>query len=181
MPGGKGANQAAAAARLGAAVAMIGRVGQDAFGREIVANLAAQGVQTGGIVPDEVEPSGIAMIVVDEAGENTIVMAPGANGAVSAGRCGARASDLLSAGQLSGAAIRDSPACGAAGHRSGRRAGRARVVLNPAPAYRVPPDFLAGVYALIVNETEAELLSERVCAQPGRGGDCGSCVARVGP
>jgi ribokinase len=157
VPGGKGANQAAAAARLGASVAMVGRVGRDAFGQEIVANLAAQGVQTDHIMVDDPSPSGIAMIVVDAAGENTIVVAPGANGAVAVDDV-ERARELLSTASylvlqfeiplpVVRAAISLASSLGV------------RVVLNPAPAVRVAPEFFAGVYALVVNETEAQTFS----------------------
>ena len=77
VPGGKGANQAAAAARLGAAVTMLGRVGQDAFGDAMLDNMMMQGVETGYILRDRREPSGIALIQIQEDGDNSIVVAPG--------------------------------------------------------------------------------------------------------
>ena len=79
FPGGKGANQAVAAARAGAAVAMHGCLGDDAFGRERLASLRAAGVSTAGVRLVAGAASGIAQIAVDRAGENTIVVAPGAN------------------------------------------------------------------------------------------------------
>lgn len=79
IPGGKGANQAVAAARLGGDVYMIGRVGQDSYGRTLRANLSAQGIDVESVQVDSASTSGIAMITVDEAGSNTIVVAPGAN------------------------------------------------------------------------------------------------------
>jgi len=79
--GGKGANQAVACARLGAETFMLGRVGRDAFGEELVAGLEADGVRCDYVVRDEAA-SGIAVIIVDESGENAIVVAPGANAAM---------------------------------------------------------------------------------------------------
>jgi len=79
--GGKGANQAVAAARLGAKVAMVGKVGSDAFGAESIRQLEGHGVDCSH-VGIEYGPSGIAVITVAEGGQNTIVVVPGANGAV---------------------------------------------------------------------------------------------------
>lgn len=80
--GGKGANQAVAAARLGVPTRLVGRVGNDAFGAELISGLRQSGVRTEGIVPDESTHSGVASITVDEAGENTIAIVAGANGRV---------------------------------------------------------------------------------------------------
>src|SRR5580692_9481804 len=78
-PGGKGANQAVAAARLGADVRMVGCVGDDDFGRRLLAALAAEGVDAEGVRVVRSVPTGLAMIAVDETGENLIVVASGAN------------------------------------------------------------------------------------------------------
>ena len=78
-PGGKGANQAVAAARLGGQVTMVGRVGTDAFGDALLQNLAANGVDHHLVLRDEEAASGVAIIVVDDAGENVIVVLSGAN------------------------------------------------------------------------------------------------------
>ena len=82
-PGGKGANQAVAAARLGAAVRMVGCVGDDAFGQQLLANLQAEGVKTDHVRTIPGTPTGLAMIAVDSSAENLIVVAPGANHEVS--------------------------------------------------------------------------------------------------
>jgi ribokinase len=82
IPGGKGANQAVAAARLGAEVRMIGRVGADAFGTQLREGLRQDGVDVGGVAVDGSEPSGAALIVVDGSGQNQITVAPGANAKV---------------------------------------------------------------------------------------------------
>ena len=78
-PGGKGANQAVAAARLGAAVRMVGCVGDDDFGRTLLANLRTEGIDAGAVRTIQKEPTGLALIAVDEKGENIIIVAPGAN------------------------------------------------------------------------------------------------------
>jgi ribokinase len=82
-PGGKGANQAVAAARLGAEVRMVGCVGDDAFGQQLLANLQAEGVKTDHVRTIPGTPTGLAMIAVDSSAENLIVVAPGANHEVS--------------------------------------------------------------------------------------------------
>lgn len=179
VPGGKGANQAAAAARLGASVAIVGRVGHDDLGQAIVDNLRSQGVDASRVRRDAQRPSGIAMIVVNDAGENTIVVASGANGAVSV-------TDLESArGLLSEAhylvmqfeipldtvrsAIDMAAELGL------------RVVLNPAPAYAVPAGFMNGVFALVVNETEAETLAGQPVTDIASAARAAHVLQRQGP
>jgi len=157
VPGGKGANQAAAAARLGASVEMLGRVGKDAFGEAMLANLHAQGVGVAHIRCDEATPGGIAMIVVDERGENAIVVAPGANGQVSLDDLHSWRDLLTTARYLILQFEIPLPVVRAAIALAATLG--LRVILNPAPAYRVESDFLAGVYALVANEIEAELLT----------------------
>jgi ribokinase len=156
--GGKGANQAVAAARLGARVGMIGRVGADGFGAALRAALARDGIDTTQVSTDAKEPTGVAMILVEDGGENRIVLAPGANGAVSPAEIDAAwpliASCRVLAVQLEipMAAVRHAIGCG-------RRAG-AIVVLNPAPAPDGLPDGLwAGIDLLVPNETEAARLT----------------------
>src|SRR4051812_31837696 len=80
-PGGKGANQAVAAARLGARVAMVGRLGSDAFGAQLRQNLRGEGIDDTWIAEGP-EPTGVASIMVDRAGQNLIAVAPGANAAL---------------------------------------------------------------------------------------------------
>src|SRR5512139_2880023 len=79
FPGGKGANQAVAAARQGAVVSFVGCVGDDAFGRQLVAGLKAEGIDTTFITVSEGAPTGVALITLDAAGKNSIVVASGAN------------------------------------------------------------------------------------------------------
>src|SRR5512134_1845375 len=83
IPGGKGANQAVAAARQAASVAMVGRVGNDSFGPELINNLRQNNVDTSHVQTDSRAASGTAIIIVDENGQNSIVLSPGGNGKVS--------------------------------------------------------------------------------------------------
>ncbi len=157
VPGGKGANQAAAAARLGVRVEMLGRVGADAFGEAMLANLYAQGVGTAHVRRDHANPSGIALITVDERGENAIVVAPGANGRVSVEDVEG-AEDVIKQAQFLLMQFEvPLPTVRAAIGLASRWG--VRVILNPAPAQAVRPDFFQGVYCLVANETEAEILT----------------------
>lgn len=157
IPGGKGANQAAAAARLGAEVAMVGRVGADAFGSGLIDNMRSQGVDVSNARIDPGAPSGIAMIIVDGRGENSIVVAPGANGQVDLDDL-RQARELLSRAKYLVMQFEiPLPVVGRAIELA--REMDLSVVLNPAPAYSVEPSFLAGVSCLVANETEAEVLT----------------------
>jgi ribokinase len=148
--GGKGANQAVAAARFGASVAMVGAVGDDANGRAIVANLVQQGV---GVDDVAVVPgtSGVAPIWVDGAGMNRIIIVPGANALVSAEAAAAavrRIGPAVVVGQF------EVPqAASAAAFAAAREIG-ATTILNPAPGARVEPTLLAVTDWLVPNETE---------------------------
>jgi len=163
-PGGKGANQAVAAARLGGHVAMIGRVGRDSFGESLADNLRANGVEASGVGRDPDQPTGTAVIVVEEGGQNMIAVAPGANLAVGRAeveRAAARLrrSDLLVMQlEIPLAAIEQAVA-------AGRRAG-ASVLLNAAPARSLERSLLGQLDVLVVNEGEAALLSDQ--AEPVR-------------
>jgi ribokinase len=157
IPGGKGANQAAATARLGARVEMIGRVGGDAFGRALRENMAGLGVGVDHVTEDADAPSGIAMIEVDARGENTIVVAPGANGRVTLDDVRA-AADLFSRARYLIMQF-EVPLDVVRGAIALAREAGLPVILNPAPAYPLDADFLQGVHYLVVNETEAQTLT----------------------
>ena len=154
-PGGKGANQAVAAARLGAPVRMAGAVGRDAFGDQLRAGLAEAGVDTG-MVETVDGPSGIAAIATGDAGENNIVVVPGANAAVTPARLEAlspqlaEASMLLSQLEISIACI-EWLAAFAERHDI-------PLMLDPAPACAVPPSILRRVTWLTPNESETATL-----------------------
>jgi ribokinase len=152
-PGGKGANQAVAAARLGNDVVMVGRVGDDDAGAQLVEALAADGVDTSHVEATRGAPTGIAMIAVNEGGENTIVVSPGANARVSE-------EDVVSASHvLAGAGVTlvqlEIPieAVAAAARLAG-----GTVVLNPAPARELPRWLLDDVDVLVPNRGELAAL-----------------------
>ncbi len=161
IPGGKGANQACAAARLsgGHPVVMIGRVGFDASADHLRASLAASGADTSRIHGCRAAPTGVALIWVDRKGQNSIVIAPGANGELSAADMETERSAFVSAAcalfQL------ETPLeAVAAGLRLARENG-VLSILDPAPAQPLPPGLLALVGLLTPNESEACLLAGR--------------------
>lgn len=153
--GGKGANQAVAAARLGAAVTMVGRVGDDARGMVLLAALGAAGIDCL-VVRDADRSTGAALIEVDSAGQNSIAVAPGANYAVDATQVDVAVQRLSSGDVLLLQLEVPVPAVEqaiVAGEQHG-----ARVVLNAAPAGRLAPDVLRLADTVIVNEIEASVL-----------------------
>jgi ribokinase len=157
-PGGKGANQAVAAARMGAHVTMIGAVGDDAHGRAMLGTIGAEGVDATHVKTVPGAATGVALITVEErTGENTIVVAPGANAAVTpadvaAARGVIGASDILLV-QLETPLATVRAAAELAGSVG------TSVVLNAAPAQPLPLDLLAMVDVLVVNESEAATLA----------------------
>ena len=156
-PGGKGANQAVAAARLGAPVTMIGRIGADGFGETLAANLKAAGASTERLIIDPDAPTGIALIQVDDGGQNTIVVVAGANGRLTPADIHAAHPAITSAGAV--VAQLEVPL--AAVEAALRLAHSAQVltVLNPAPAQTLPDELLAATDILVPNETEASQLT----------------------
>lgn len=164
-PGGKGANQAVAAARMGADVAFVGRVGADEFGALLTRSLSHAGVDVGG-VHEVGRPTGVAFIQVDAAGENTIVVAPGANAELTPE---AAASALAGGCSVLCLQLEVPLETVLAAARAGRAAG-AKVLLNLAPAVALSAAQLADVTHLVVNEHEAGLLlglpAARVSAEP---------------
>ncbi|MFF3912572.1 ribokinase [Streptomyces sp. NPDC001852] len=157
IPGGKGSNQAIAAARAGATVSMIGAVGNDAFGLRLRDTLEHSGVDTDFLRTVE-GPSGTAHIVVDDEGANSIVVIPGANGTVdhlSPGDEGliASADTLLLQLEIPLRAV-------VLGAAAARRHG-VRTVLTPSPAQPLPPELLAATDLLVPNEYEAVTLTGR--------------------
>lgn len=157
FPGGKGANQSVAAARLGAPVRMIGRVGTDKFGDTLLATLQADGVDTRFVQQDAQAASGVALITVSADGQNTIVVAAGANGRLSTADVQAAEDAFADAVVVVLQLEIPLPAVEAAA-RLGRKHGAA-VVLNPAPAQPLSAELLALADYLVPNQSELELLS----------------------
>lgn len=157
LPGGKGANQAVAAARLGAPVAFIGCVGDDDFGRTARAVLAAEGIDTTHLHTMAGTPTGVAMILVDGAGQNCIALAGGANALLDTAQVDAAAA------LIEGAALfvcqLESPLAVVRHAIAIAHAAGVPVLLNPAPAQALPADVLAQVDVLVPNETEAAVLA----------------------
>jgi ribokinase len=154
FPGGKGANQAVAAARLGTQVSMLGRVGRDNFGDYLLDNLKSNNVDTSLVQRDNAS-TGAAIIVVDADGQNSILLSPGANGKVSTSdveHASFSTFDLL----LLQLEIPTPTVLRAA--QLARQSG-VRVLLNPAPAKELPDELIALADFLIPNETELSLLT----------------------
>jgi len=157
--GGKGANQAVAARRAGAAVTFIGKRGADPPGEAIARRLAEEGIGTEGFLTDPAAPTGAAFIAVDPAGQNQIVVAPGANAALTADDLLA-CLPLLKGGRVLLAQLETPLATMREALRAGRAAGMVSI-LNPAPAAPVGPEIFRAVDLLVPNEQEAALLADR--------------------
>jgi ribokinase len=154
FPGGKGANQAVAAAKLGAPTMLVGRLGRDAFGQQLRSFLAAQGVDLGFVHDTDETHSGTAIITVADA-DNTIVVVPGANGMVSADDVSAPA---IAQGDIAVSQF-EIPLPAIAAFFARARAAGARTILNPAPAAKFGRELLDLVDVLILNETELGFLT----------------------
>ncbi len=156
-PGGKGANQAVAASRLGGDVAFISKTGNDIFGEQSIENLRSEGVNTENMVVDQENPSGVALITVDSKAENCIVVAPGSNMTL-------KPDDIDKAVKQIGMAeivllqleipIETVEYATRIAYRNNKK-----VVLNPAPAQKLSDSILKSIYILTPNETEAEILT----------------------
>ena len=157
VPGGKGANQAVAAARLGATVTMVGRVGEDTFGQQLRANLDAAGVDLTHVVTDPEAASGAALIAVDHQGQNSIVVAPGANARLSVSDVEKAETAIAGADAVLLQLEIPLPVVQRAAELA--RAGGAKVILNPAPAQALPQELLDLVDVLIPNESETAVLT----------------------
>ncbi|MEU8260727.1 ribokinase [Micromonospora sp. NPDC048999] len=162
VPGGKGANQAIAAVRAGASCVFLGAIGSDAFGVTLKARITAAGVDTSQLRV-VYGASGVALVMVNASGENTILVVPGANGAFTGltqeELHAVREADVLVA-QLE-VPVETVTEAAVAAHAAGTR-----VVLNAAPARPVPAELLAAVDLLVVNETEARTLTGRGRNEP---------------
>ncbi len=167
-PGGKGANQAVACARLGAPTRMVGRVGDDLFGEQLRISLRSAGVQDDDVLTTP-GPSGVALIAVDDAAENTIVIVPGANGAVSVEDI-PRLERALDGAHILLLQLETPLATVVAAARTARARG-VTVILDPAPALPLPDELYTLADILTPNESEAQaLLGGRRPVDPVRAG-----------
>ncbi|MFC7893065.1 ribokinase [Streptomyces sp. NPDC057381] len=153
-PGGKGANQAVAAARLGARTALLARVGDDDYGRLLLDSQRAAGVDTVGVLVGGA-PTGVALITVDPSGDNSIVVSPGANGRLAPGDVRAAAS-LFHASRVVSTQLEVPLETVVEVVRS--LAPGSRFVLNPSPPLPLPREVLDACDPLIVNEHEAKVV-----------------------
>ncbi|MEM5366232.1 ribokinase [Paraburkholderia azotifigens] len=158
VAGGKGGNQAVAAARLGAQVAMLGCVGADANGAQLRAGLEAEGIECAALETSQAAPTGVALIIVDDGSQNAIVIIAGSNGEVTPETI-ARHEAALAAAQVVICQLETPPASVRAALAAARRLGKT-VILNPAPATGpLPEDWLPLIDYLIPNELEAATLT----------------------
>lgn len=155
--GGKGGNQAVAAAKLGAPVKIIGRIGKDDFGKQLRSSLNTVGVDTRYLSEDADAPTGVALISVDDKGQNSIIVAPGANARVTRQDVDA-ARDALREARVVMAQLEIPLDTVAYAMRVAHDAG-ALTILNPAPAQPLSRELFQDVDVLIPNETEASQLT----------------------
>jgi ribokinase len=171
--GGKGANQAVMAARLGASVRVVTKVGGDMFGQQTVRNYSEQGIDTRYVLVDQHGPSGVASIIVDDTAQNCIVVVPGANGKLSPADVRDAAAAIQEANVVL-CQLEVPPESTAEAFRLARDAG-VRTVLNPAPAAPSADDLLPLTDLCVPNETEIELLT----GQPVRAAADAEAAARL--
>ncbi len=157
IPGGKGANQAAAAALLGASVSMVGRVGNDIYGSSLTKNLQNLGIDISGITVDQYTQTGSAIILINSQGENCIVISPGANGEVGKNDVFDNKDKIIGAKILLlqfELPIQTVISAIEIAHQNG-----VTVILNPAPVAELPREIYPMIDILIPNEREASSLT----------------------
>lgn len=178
-PGGKGANQAVAAARLGGQVIMVGRVGADAFGDQLLAVARGEGIDTRFVGVDPHAATGVALIEVDAQGQNSIAVASGANFMLTAADVAAAFAQIEQVDLL--VMPLETPldtilTAAKLAHRAG-----ARVVLNPAPAQHLAAELLENVDVLIPNEHEAAMMAGSEIRSPDDARRAAAHLLRSGP
>ncbi len=155
FPGGKGANQAVAASRLGGDVFFITKLGNDIFGKQAIEQFKKEGLHTDYVRREADLPSGVALITVNAKGENTIVVAQGANGTLTEQDI---SRDALSIGEIFLLQLEIPLATVGFVAREMTAQGK-RVIINPAPAAELPSELLKGLYCITPNQTEAGALT----------------------
>ena len=156
-PGGKGANQAVAAARLDGKVTFITKSGNDLFGNQAVALFMKEGIDVSYVIKDTDLPSGVALIIVDSSGENSIVVAPGSNGNLLQNDI---PSTLFERGKFGILLLQLEIPIGTVEYSAISAASNgAKVILNPAPAQKLSDNLLKQLWLITPNETETEILT----------------------
>jgi ribokinase len=176
--GGKGANQAVAAARCGASVAMVGRVGNDPYGDSQRAALADDAVDVSHVSVSQDVPTGLAVVMVTPDGENSIVVAPGTNHDLTPEHVAAASSVIAHAKVL---AVQLEIPVRAVERAVGLAAKGAVVVVNFSPITSLPGSVLTGTTVLVANEVEAAALSGRPADTPGDAFEAASRIVEMGP
>lgn len=156
-PGGKGANQAVAAKRLGGMVSFVGKIGDDIFGKQAMQLLEDEGINVDFVATDPEKPSGVALITVDAKAENSIVVAPGSNGTLSSIDFD-RAYSVLNESEIVLLQLEIPISTVAHIAEIASKKGK-KVILNPAPADQLSDELLKNIYLITPNESEAELLT----------------------
>lgn len=156
-PGGKGANQAVAAARLGSKVTLVAKVGNDLFGKQAVQQFQRESITTTFVTIDPEHPSGVALIGVDAVGENSIMVAPGSNAHLST-KAVEQALDSVDSEAIILVQLEIPIATVEFAIDKARQKGW-KTILNPAPVHAIGKDVLKHVYCLTPNEFEAEMLT----------------------
>ena len=155
--GGKGANQAVAAARLGGLVTFVGKIGDDIFGKQAIQQLEDEGINVDFVAVDPENPSGVALITVDRKGENSIVVAPGSNGTLSPDDFDMAMAMLHESEFVLMQLEIPIPTVEHIAQLAALK--QKKVILNPAPAAKISDELLKNIYIITPNETEAELLT----------------------
>lgn len=155
--GGKGANQAVAAARMAGLVTFVGKIGNDIFGKQAVRQLKEEGINVDFVVTDTDNPSGVALITVDNKGENSIVVAPGSNGTLSTLDFDNAMASFDEADYVLMQLEIPIPTVEYIAQLAALK--QKKVILNPAPAAKLSDELLKNLYIITPNETEAELLT----------------------
>jgi len=177
-PGGKGANQAVAAARLGGNVTFITKTGNDLFGRRSVELYKAEGIDTKYVLSDHDRPSGVALIAVDAKGENCILVAPGANGSLSVADVEQARETIETADYL--LMQLETPLQTVEYAAALAAAKGVKVILNPAPAQALSPELLQNIYIITPNRTEAEMLTGIKVTDSATAREAADCLAAKG-
>ena len=163
--GGKGNNQAIAAARLGGEVAMVGRLGRDSFGDSLMEALVEEGIEVGFVVRDSEAGTGVASPVIDADGDNSIIIVPRANMRLSAADV-ERAASVISDSDVLLLQL-EVPISASQRAAEIAKSSGTKVILNPAPARDLPDSFLSQVDILTPNQVEAEFLSGEKVSDAG--------------